>query len=88
MPIQVRCPTAFCLPTYSVNTLRSQGGGGDFPGHAYRRVLIQVPDHLVEPSVRVVVDTMHDVGFDTEVNFAMEVEVGKRWGEMKTVYNG
>lgn len=89
MPIQSSVSDMTLLANIRIiNTLRSQGVEVRPWPHIHDGFLIQVPDHLVEPSVKVVIDTMHDVGFDTEVNFAMEVEVGKRWGEMKTVYNG
>ena len=56
--------------------------------HVHDGLLVQVANHMVEPSVEIVREVMVDPGFETDVHFAVEIQTGKRWGEMETVYEG
>jgi len=51
-------------------------------------VMVQVPDDLVKPATKIMIEEMHDVGFATEVPFVVEVSTGKGWGDLKVIYEG
>ena len=89
MPIQSSVSDMTLLANLRVmDRLRSEGVAVRPWPHIHDGFLVQVPSHLVRESVDILVDTMHDVGFDTEVPVYIEVDVGKKWGDMETVYEG
>lgn len=53
--------------------------------HIHDGFLFVVPDEDVEQAIEVTKKRMGDVGFDTQVPFASDVEIGKTWGDLKSV---
>ena len=56
--------------------------------HMHDGFLIQVKDHLVDRAIETIWEMGHDVGFETPVNFALEISTGPNWGELTTVREG
>ena len=89
MPIQSSVSDLTLLANLrALESLRAEGIPARPWPHIHDGFLLQVPDHVLEHSVRRVAECMHEVGFETEVPFAVEIGVGKRWGSTKTVYQG
>jgi DNA polymerase-1 len=72
----------------SIERLRAAGIPCKPWPHIHDSLNILVPKPLWKPAVEIIVATMAEVPFPTEVNFPSEVEVGERWGELKTVHKG
>lgn len=53
--------------------------------HIHDGFLFQVPDEHVEEAVELTREVMGNPPFETDVFFASEIEVGKRWGSMEEV---
>ena len=89
MPIQSSVSDMTLLANLRVmETLRSEGISVRPWPHIHDGFLIQVPSHLVKPSTEILIDVMHDVDFETDVPFSVEVDVGRKWGDMETIYEG
>lgn len=57
--------------------------------HVHDAMIVQVPDHLVGQAVEIMKEEMlTNLGFETIVPFAIELEVGKRWGHLEKVFEG
>ncbi len=56
--------------------------------HVHDGFYFQVPEEHEAIAIEVTKDQMHDVGFETDVEFKCEIEIGSNWGELKTVYEG
>lgn len=56
--------------------------------HVHDGFGIQVPTEIAEEATSALIEIVHDVGFETDVHFAVEVHRGQRWGDLKQVYEG
>ncbi|MDD2444873.1 MAG: DNA polymerase [Candidatus Nanoarchaeia archaeon] len=56
--------------------------------HVHDGYYYQVDTRWVSEAVRVTAEEMHQVPFETRVPFAIEIEAGTNWGELRTVYEG
>lgn len=56
--------------------------------HVHDGFYFQVPEEHEAIAVEVTKDQMHDVEFETDVEFKCEIETGSNWGELKAVYEG
>ena len=72
----------------SVRWLREEGIPVQPGAHIHDSLNVSVPLTLWKPAVEIIVETMSDVPFETEVEFPAEIEVGERWGEMFVVHKG
>jgi DNA polymerase I-like protein with 3'-5' exonuclease and polymerase domains len=48
----------------------------------------QVEDMSVGKAIDIATEELHRIPFDTRVPFAVEIQTGKSWGELKAVYEG
>lgn len=56
--------------------------------HVHDGFYFQVPTECADRAVEVTKNEMHDVGFETKVNFKCEIQTGTNWGKLKVVYEG
>jgi DNA polymerase I len=56
--------------------------------HIHDGFMLLVEEDRIDRGVEVLVEEMHDVGFETKVPFAIEAAVGPSWGSVKTVHEG
>ena len=56
--------------------------------HTHDGFGIQVPNEVADDALDAMIRVAHDVPFETDVNFAVEVARGDRWGSVEEVYNG
>lgn len=89
MPIQSSVSDMTLLANMRIlEKLEAEGISTKVFPHIHDGFVFQVPSEYVDRAVEVTKETMHHQDFKTNVHFAMEIEVGTRWGEMKTVYEG
>ncbi len=56
--------------------------------HIHDSATFQVLEEHEDAAIGATIKEFHAVGFETEVDFKVEVETGKNWGDLKVVYNG
>jgi len=56
--------------------------------HVHDGFYFQVEDKSVDRAIKISVEELHDLPFETRVPFAVEIQAGKNWGELKVVYEG
>lgn len=89
MPIQSSVSDMTLLANLrAIARMRESGIAAKPWPHIHDGFIIQVPENWVDPGVHMVIEEMQDVGFETEVPFAVEVGVGPKWGQIKTVWEG
>ena len=89
MPIQSSVSDMTLLANMRIIKILRDRGISTLPWpHIHDGFLIQVPDEHLDEAVEVVINCMHDVEFETEVPFKVEVDAGKRWGSMKKIFEG
>jgi DNA polymerase-1 len=56
--------------------------------HVHDGFYIQIEDKKVKRAIEISVEELHALPFETRVPFAVEIQAGKTWGDLKVVYEG
>jgi len=56
--------------------------------HVHDGFYFQVEDKSVKRATEIAIEELHSLPFETRVPFAVEIQAGKNWGELKVVYEG
>lgn len=56
--------------------------------HVHDGFGVQVPEEIAEEAQEIMIEETHNVGFETDVPFAVEVHRGYGWGDLEKVYEG
>ncbi|MBT7188146.1 hypothetical protein HN911_12545 [Candidatus Bathyarchaeota archaeon] len=86
MPIQSSVSDMTLLANIDILRLLKGRGIKALAGfHIHDGFLFQVPDEDLEESIEITKERMSNVGFETRVPFASDTEIGKTWGDLKSV---
>lgn len=73
---------------HSYGRIADKGIPVHYGAHIHDSINLSVPKPYWVEAVKVIIEAMAEVPFETEVNFPCECEIGERWGNMITVHKG
>jgi DNA polymerase-1 len=56
--------------------------------HVHDGFYFLVEDKSVARATEIAIEELHDLPFETRVPFAVEIQAGKNWGDLKAIYEG